>query len=198
VTVVGAGTVVSPALLEAAMAFAPAADQVCDVPAGPDWQESGVLRAGREAAADCARLASELAARRRRALPLPSGEDVSNGRARLALRITTGQELAAAEDVIRRSSYWIGGLAVAGTLTTFGLLIFLRHRITSGRPERLHAIARDRFQSEPSWWTRLLLRSSSIATRAAMPYGILVLAIRVNPRFVTIRTIRVNPRFVTI
>jgi hypothetical protein len=198
VTVVGAGTVVSPALLEAAMAFAPAADQVCDVPAGPDWQESGVLRAGREAAADCARLASELAARRRRALPLPSGEDVSNGRARLALRITTGQELAAAEDVIRRSSYWIGGLAVAGTLTTFGLLIFLRHRITSGRPERLHAIARDRFQSEPSWWTRLFLRSSSIATRAAMPYGILVLAIRVNPRFVTIRTIRVNPRFVTI
>ena len=78
---------------------------------------------------------------------------------------------------------------MAGTLTTFGLLIFLRHRITSGRPERLHAIARDRFQSEPSWWTRLFLRSSSIATRAAMPYGILVLAIRVNPRFVTIRKI---------
>jgi 1L-myo-inositol 1-phosphate cytidylyltransferase / CDP-L-myo-inositol myo-inositolphosphotransferase len=296
VTVVGAGTVVSPALLEAALAFTPAVDGVCDVPAGPDWPESGVLRAGPAAATAHARLASELAARRQRALPLPSGEDVSQGRARLAVRIRTPEELAQAERIIRRSSYkdtdrgfacfnrrislpisvalmrtpltanqlsvtlvavgiyagwlfsqgrywtglvaaclslaasvldgcdgeiarlkyqesalgcwietigdylyyiaifigitagtvrqtgspafyWIGGLALAGTLATFALLIFLRNRITSGRPERLHAIARDRFQSAPAWWTGLLLRASFIATRAAMPYGILVFAV---------------------
>ena len=295
-TVIGAGTVVSPALLEAAAAVAPAADDVCDVPAGTDWTETGVLRAGIEIARDCTRLESELASRRARALPLPSGDDVSRGRARLAVRIRTRDELAAAEETIRKSSYkdtdakvarfnrrvslpisvalmrtpltanqlsvilvaiglyaawlfslghywtgllaallsvaasvldgcdgeiarlkyqesalgcwietigdylyyiaifagltvgavrqtgspafyWIGGLALAGTLTTFVLLIFLRNRITSGRPERLHAIARDRFQSEPSWWTRLLWRASFTATRAAMPYGIFAFAV---------------------
>ena len=296
VTVVGAGTVVSPALLESACGLSPAAEEVCDVPAGAEWRESGVLRAGLDAAHDCVRLEAELAARRARALPLPSGADVSNGRARLALRITTGQELAAAEHAIRRSSYkdtdatiarfnrrmslpisvalmrtpltanqlsvmlvaiglsaawlfslghywtgllaaflsvaasvldgcdgeiarlkyqesalgcwietlgdytyyiaifvgltigavrqtgwpglyWIGGLALAGTLTTFGLLIFLRNRITAGRPERLHAIAGERFTSEATWLTRLLWRISFVATRAAMPYGIVALAL---------------------
>jgi phosphatidylglycerophosphate synthase len=295
-TVIGAGTVVSPALLEAAAAVVPPADDVCDVPAGTGWPETGLLRAGAAIARDCTRLERELAARRARALPLPSGEDVSRGRARLALRIRTSDDLAAAERIIRRSSYkdtdgavarfnrrislpisvalmrspltanqlslilvaigvyaawlfslghywtgvlaaalsvaasvldgcdgeiarlkyqesalgcwietigdymyyvaifigltvgavrqtgaaafhWIGGLALAGTLTTLILLIFLRSRITSGRPERLHAIARDRFQAEPSWWTRLLWRGSFLATRAAMPYGILALAL---------------------
>jgi phosphatidylglycerophosphate synthase len=266
------------------------------VAAGPGWPESGVLRAGAAIARDCTRLERELASRRARALPLPSGEHVSHGRARLALRIRTSAELAAAEEVIRRSSYkdtdgavarfnrrislpisvalmrspltanqlsvilvaigvyaawlfslghywtgllaaslsaaasvldgcdgeiarlkyqesalgcwietigdyvyyvaifvgltvgavrqtgatsfyWIGGCALAGTVTTLMLLIFLRSRITSGRPERLHAIARDRFQAEPSWWTRLLYRGSFLATRAAMPYGILALAV---------------------
>jgi phosphatidylglycerophosphate synthase len=295
-TVIGAGTVASPALLEAAAAVVPPGDDVCDVPAGPGWPATGLLRAGAAIARDCTRLEWELASRRARALPLPSGEDVSQGRARLALRIRTDDDLAAAERIIRRSSYkdtdgavarfnrrislpisvalmrspltanqlslilvaigvyaawlfslghywtgvlaaslsvaasvldgcdgeiarlkyqesslgcwietigdytyyvaifigltvgavrqtgapafyWIGSLALAGTLTTLMLLIFLRSRITSGRPERLHAIARDRFQAEPSWWTRLLWRGSFLATRAAMPYGILALAL---------------------
>jgi phosphatidylglycerophosphate synthase len=36
--------------------------------------------------------------------------------------------------------YWLGGIALAGTLLSFGLLIFLRSRITAGRPEKLRMI----------------------------------------------------------
>ena len=50
--------------------------------------------------------------------------------------------------------YWIGAIALAGTLLTFALLIFLRTRITAGQPEKLHAIARARFKAEPSLWSR--------------------------------------------
>ena len=41
-----------------------------------------------------------------------------------------------------RSSTGSARIALAGTLLTFGLLIYLRSRITAGQPERLHAIAR--------------------------------------------------------
>jgi hypothetical protein len=46
---------------------------------------------------------------------------------------------------------WLGGLALAGTLLSFGLLTFLRSRITAGRPEQLHAVAKARFKSEPTF-----------------------------------------------
>ena len=105
VTTIGAGTVVSPALLEAARSMVPDAGQALDVPAGPAWPESGVLRLQAGDAVDRERLASELRARRLRALPLPSGEDVSHGRAHLALRVTNHDELASAEWTMRRSIY---------------------------------------------------------------------------------------------
>jgi phosphatidylglycerophosphate synthase len=73
--------------------------------------------------------------------------------------------------------YWIGGLALAGTLLTFALLIYLRSRITAGRPERLHAIAGERFQAEPTFWSRLIWRLSFTATRSAMPYGIFAISL---------------------
>jgi phosphatidylglycerophosphate synthase len=73
--------------------------------------------------------------------------------------------------------YWVGGAALAGTLVTFALLIYLRARITNGQPSRLHAIARARFKAEPTFWSRLIWRVSFIATRAAMPYGIMLLAL---------------------
>ena len=72
---------------------------------------------------------------------------------------------------------WLGGLALAGTLLSFGLLIFLRSRITAGRPEQLHAVAKARFKSEPTFWSRLVWRLSFVATRAAMSYGIMALAL---------------------
>jgi phosphatidylglycerophosphate synthase len=73
--------------------------------------------------------------------------------------------------------YWVGGAAMAGTLLTIVLLIYLRSRITAGQPERLHSIARERFKAEPSLWSRVIWRIQFIATRAAMPYGIMAVAI---------------------
>jgi phosphatidylglycerophosphate synthase len=73
--------------------------------------------------------------------------------------------------------YWLGAIALAGTLLSFALLIYLRSRITAGRPDRLHAIARERFKAEPTWWTRIIWRISFVATRSAMPYGIMALSL---------------------
>jgi phosphatidylglycerophosphate synthase len=299
VTVIGAGTIVSHALLTSARTMPPLAhgnDAVRDVPAGPDWPESGVLRVPAEVAIDRERILSELRARRTRALPLPSGPDVAAGRARLALRVTTDAELANAEQTIRRASYkdtdakvarfnrrislpisialirtpltanqlsvilvalglyaawlfsighywtgvlggflslaasvldgcdgeiarlkyqesalgcwietvgdysyyiaifigltigavrqtqweifyWFGATALAGMVLTFALLIYLRSRLTAGQPERLHSIAKARFKSEPSRWSRIIWKISFVATRAAMPYGIMVFSL---------------------
>lgn len=291
VTAVGPGTVVSPALLAMARAIDPAPGTLCDVPAGTAWRESGVLRLATTDARDRAWVTEALASRRRAAAPLPTGEDVSAGRAKLAVRITTVDDLTRAETIIRLASYkdtdntlarfnrsmslpisvalirtpltanqlsllivaigfyaawlfsighywtgvlgaflslaasvldgcdgeiarlkyqesalgcwietfgdysyyiaifvgltigavrqthvdafyWIGTLALAGTLLSFAFLIFLRSRITAGRPERLHAIARERFNTEPTLWSRIIWRLSFTATRSAMPYGI--------------------------
>ena len=73
--------------------------------------------------------------------------------------------------------YWLGGVALAGTLLSFGLLIYLRNRITAGQPEKLHDIAKTRFKAAPSRWSKIVWRVSFVATRAAMPYGILALAL---------------------
>ena len=73
--------------------------------------------------------------------------------------------------------YWVGGTALAGTLLTFALLIYLRSRITAGQPEQLHAIAKARFKAEPTRWSRIIWRISFVATRAAMPYGIMAFAL---------------------
>ncbi len=73
--------------------------------------------------------------------------------------------------------YWVGIIAIGGTLLTFALLIYLRARITAGQPTRLHAVAKARFKADPSLWSRLVWKMSFVCTRAAMPYGIMMLAI---------------------
>ena len=295
VTVVGPGSVVSTPLLQDAR-DRHCIDRVCDVPAGPLYPVSGVLRVSATAAASPATLLAQLAARRDAQPPLPSGEEVSNGRARLALLVRNSDDLAAAERTIRRASYkdtdatlarfnrrmslpisialirtpltanqlsvilvaigfyaawlfsighyiagvigavlslaasvldgcdgeiarlkyqesalgcwietvgdysyylaiftgltvgavrqtgresfyWLGGIALAGTLFCFALLIYLRSRITGGQPEKLHAVARTRFKAGDSTWSRLVWRISFVATRSAMPYGIMALAL---------------------
>ena len=294
VTVVGPGTLVSPALLREAAEAADAGGSI-DVPAGEEWPVSGVLRMARQDAADLSRLA-ELLRQRRASTSRPTGDDVSYGRARLAIRMVEPDDVPAAEFTLRRSSYkdtdakvarfnrtisvpisvalirtpltanqlsvslvalgfysawlfslgeylpgilggflslaasvldgcdgeiarlkyqesalgcwietfgdysyyvaifigltvgavrqtgwesfyWVGLIAMAGTLITFALLIYLRARITNGNPNRLHAIAKGRFKAEPSLWSKLIWRVSFVATRAAMPYGIMVLAL---------------------
>ena len=71
------------------------------------------------------------------------------------IAIFIGLTIGAARKTHVEAFYWIGGLALCGTLVSFALLIFLRARITAGRPERLHAIAAERFKSEPTFWSRL-------------------------------------------
>ena len=295
-TVVGGGTVVSPALLTAALRVPTAPGECRDVAAGDEWPESGVLRVSAFGAHDVRRLAAELRMRRRRALPLPDGRAVADGRAMLALRIVDPSDLSLAEATIRRSSfkdtdatiarfnrrislpisvalirtpltanqlsvmlvavgfysawlfslghywtgvlggflslaasvldgcdgeiarlkyqesalgcwietfgdysyyvaifvglsigavkqthaevfYWLGGASLFGALVTIVLLVYLRSRITSGQPDRLHAIARDRFTAEPTRWSRLAWRLQFVATRSAMPYGIMAFSL---------------------
>ena len=296
VTAIGPGTLVSPALLETAATIEPAPGELRDVPAGGEWRQSGVLRVAIGDATGLQAVAAALRERAGRDVSLPSGEDVAEGRAKLALRITTAAGLRAAEQTIRRSSYkttdntvarfnrrislpisvalirtpltanqlsvmlvavgfysawlfsighyvagvigaflslgasildgcdgeiarlkyqesalgcwietfgdysyyiaiflgltigavrrthveafyWIGGLALAGALLSFAFLIFLRTRITAGRPERLHAIAAERFKAETTLWSRIIWRLSFTATRSAMPYGIFAFAV---------------------
>jgi phosphatidylglycerophosphate synthase len=295
---IGAGTVVSPAMLEDAAASAPSPDAARDVAAGADWPISGVLRvrAEDELARDAERLAAQLRQRLTAIGPLPTGEDVSFGRSRLVVRALAAADLERAEQTMRRSSYkdtdnmlarfnrrmslpvsvalirtpltanqlsvalvavgfysawlfslghywagvlgaflslaasvldgsdgeiarlkyqesalgcwietfgdysyyiaifvgltlgavhrtgwhgfyWLGAAGLAGTLLTFALLIYLRTRITAGQPEKLHSIARDRFQAESTLWSRIIWRISFVATRSAMPYGIMALSL---------------------
>jgi phosphatidylglycerophosphate synthase len=296
VTAIGAGTVVSPALLADALTIAPASGTPRQVPAGPGWPESGVVRMTATDAADPEAVAAALRGVRARALPLPTGHDVSHGLGKLAIRMVADGDLEAAERTIRRASYketdakiarfnrrmslpisialirtpltanqlsivlvavgfysgwlfsignywtgvlagflslaasvldgcdgeiarlkyqesalgcwietfgdysyyiaifvgltfgavrqtgwesfyWIGGIALAGTLLSFALLIYLRGRITAGQPEKLHSIARARFKAEPTFWSRIIWRVSFVATRSAMPYGIMAFSL---------------------
>ena len=295
VTVVGAGTVVSPALLADAAVLSVEGDVPVDVPAGRDWRVSGVIRVRAAEATNPAALSALLSVRW--ANPSrPSGDDVSYGRARLAIRMVEPSDIPRAEHTIRRSIfkdtdanfarfnrrislpisvalirtpltanqlsillvavgfysgwlfsighywtgvfaaflslaasildgcdgeiarlkyqesplgcwietvgdysyyiaifvgltvgsvrqtalpvfYWIGIAAIGGTLLTFALLIYLRARITGGQPTRLNAIARDRFTADSSLWTAIILKLGYLCTRAAMPYGIMLMAI---------------------
>jgi phosphatidylglycerophosphate synthase len=279
---------------------------------------SGVIRLTAGEAADPAAVLTHLSDRRNRTLPVPSGEDVAGGRAKLALRMIAPADLDDAEQTIRRASYkdtdstiarfnrrmslpisvalmptpltanqlsvilvalgfysawlfstghylagvlgaflslaasvldgcdgeiarlkyqesalgcwietfgdysyyvaifvgltigavrgtgwegfyWVGGVALAGTLLTFALLIFLRSRITAGQPERLHAIARARYNSESSFWSRLIWRISFVATRSAMPYGIMVFSlVNALPAIVVLAAVGANVYWVSL
>ena len=107
VTVIGPGTVVAPALLDAARHAVPAeAGLPVDVPAGEGFPESGVLRVHAQDAVSPVRLTDWLNQRWRSAQPRPDGPTVSAEQARLALRIIDASEdLARAETDIRRSVY---------------------------------------------------------------------------------------------
>ena len=295
VTVVGAGTVVSPALLGDALSIPAEPEAARDVPAGADWPVSGAIRVQAGDAMNPVALSALLSPRY--ADPArPSGDDVSYGRARLAIRMVEPSDIPHAEHTIRRSIfkdtdagmarfnrrislpisialirtpltanqlsillvavgfysgwlfsighygaavlaaflslaasildgsdgeiarlkyqesplgcwietfgdysyyiaifigitvgavrqtghpafYWVGIVAIAGTLFTFALLIYLRARITAGQPTRLHAVAKSRFKADPSLWSRLIWKLAFLCTRAAMPYAIMLLAL---------------------
>ena len=317
VTVIGAGTVVSPALLADASLIPVEPGVVKDVPAGEQWPVSGVIRIAAAEAMNPAAIGMLLSPRW--ANPSrPTGDEVSQGLARLAIRMIEPGNIAAAEHTIRRSIfkdtdatvarfnrrislpisialiptpltanqlsvilvfigfysgwlfsighywpgvlagflslaasildgcdgeiarlkyqesalgcwietvgdysyyiaifigltfgaarqtgwpifYWIGSIAIVGTLLTFAILIYLRARITAGQPTRLHAVARERFQADPSLWTRISWSLGFIATRAAMPYGIMFLAlVNLLPLVIVLAAIGSNAYWVTL
>jgi phosphatidylglycerophosphate synthase len=318
VTAIGAGTVVSTALLADAIELPVALDTVRDVSAGPDYRISGVLRLPAALASTPHAVAAHLAQRQALAAPLPSVIEVANGLARLAIRIASAADLPAAEATIRRASYkntdariarwnrsmslpisvaliptpltanqfslmlvglglyaawlfstghylagvlgaflslaasvldgcdgeiarlkyqesalgcwietvgdysyyiaifigltigavrrtgweafyWIGAAALAGSLITFALLIYLRTRITAGQPERLHSIAKARFKAEPTAWSRIIWRIQFVATRAAMPYGIMVFSLLgLLPAIIVLAAVGANVYWISI
>jgi phosphatidylglycerophosphate synthase len=93
------------------------------------------------------------------------------------LAIFVGLTIGAVRQTGIDAIYPIGAIALAGTVVSFLLLIYLRRRITEGRPETLHAVAKARFKADTSRWSVLIWRISFVATRAAMPYGIAALAL---------------------
>jgi len=86
-----------------------------------------------------------------------------------------------------------------GTLITFALLIYLRARITNGQPTRLHAVARDRFKADPTFWSKLIWRISFVPTRAAMPYGIMLMGLlNLLPAIIVLAAIGANVYWVIV
>lgn len=73
--------------------------------------------------------------------------------------------------------YWIGALALGGMVAAFLLLLYLRHRITRESPERFAGTVKGRFKEGGGKWVTLLAKLSNVATRAQMPYGVMVLAL---------------------
>lgn len=73
--------------------------------------------------------------------------------------------------------YQFGGAALAGIVITVVLLIFLRQRITNGRPDKLQATTKAHFYASGSKWAWLVAKISFCATRSSMPYGIFVFAV---------------------
>ena len=69
------------------------------------------------------------------------------------IAIFAGLTVGAVRQTESEAFYWVGAVALFGLLLTFVLLIFLRSRITPGQPERLHAVASERFRAGRSWWT---------------------------------------------
>ena len=62
-------------------------------------------------------------------------------------------------------------------MITACLLLLLRQRMTAAQPERFGAASKAHFIGDGAGWARFLAWLSVCATRAVMPYGILMLAI---------------------
>jgi phosphatidylglycerophosphate synthase len=115
------------------------------------------------------------------------------------IAIFIGMAIGAVRQTHWEGFYWFGAVALAGALLSFVLLIYLRNRITAGQPEKLHAIARARFKAEPTPWSRVIWRISFVATRSAMPYGIMAFALlHLLPGIVILSAIGANVYWISL
>jgi phosphatidylglycerophosphate synthase len=89
--------------------------------------------------------------------------------------------------------WWCGVALSIGVLSTLALLILLRWRATGGRPERLRSRTTAHFVGTGKRWARFVAWLAPCATRATMPYGIVLFAIAgVLPAVVVLATIGAN------
>ena len=89
--------------------------------------------------------------------------------------------------------YNIGLMAVGGSVITASLLLLLRQRMTAAQPERFGAASRRHFIGDGAPWRRFLAKLAVCATRAVMPYGILMLAIvGLTPAVIVLAAIGAN------
>ena len=91
--------------------------------------------------------------------------------------IFVGITVGAVRSTGRPIFYDLGFAAVGGAIVTAFLLLLLRQRMTAAQPERFGAASKANFVADGAGWARFLAWLSVCATRAVMPYGILMLAI---------------------
>jgi FKBP-type peptidyl-prolyl cis-trans isomerase FkpA len=91
--------------------------------------------------------------------------------------IFVGITVGAVRSTGRPIFYDLGLAAVGGAMVTAFLLLLLRQRMTAAQPERFGAASKATFVADGAGWARFLAWLSVCATRAVMPYGILMLAI---------------------
>jgi phosphatidylglycerophosphate synthase len=106
------------------------------------------------------------------------------------LAIFSGLAVGAARRTGGSGFWWIGASLLIGAVLTLGLLILLRGRITGGHPERLRTTANAHFERAGKTWTSVVARLSMCATRATMPYGLLIFAVlNLLPVFIVLAAI---------
>jgi phosphatidylglycerophosphate synthase len=89
----------------------------------------------------------------------------------------TGLAVGTVRATHRPAFAWIGAGALGGLIAALVLLVVLRRHATHGNPDALQRTSIARFYADGSRWTWLMARISFVATRATMPYGIVVLAL---------------------
>jgi FKBP-type peptidyl-prolyl cis-trans isomerase FkpA len=95
--------------------------------------------------------------------------------------------------------YELGFAAVGGFIITACLLLLLRQRMTAAQPERFGLASKAQFVGDGAGWARFLAWLSVCATRAVMPYGILMLAlVGLTPAVIVLAAVGANVYWVAL
>ena len=115
------------------------------------------------------------------------------------LSIFTGLAIGVTRRTDWHGFWWIAASLLIGAIFTLSLLILLRGRITGGHPERLRTTANAHFENAGKTWTRWAAWLSMCATRATMPYGLLIFAaLNLLPVFVVLATVGAHAYWISL